>query len=478
MAAARAAMINTLNENLRVTSLNINNEGKKKQIEQKLKGIRFDGATVLKIGDTFLTELELGIKDRPSSLLMENTYIPELPDGTEEGQFLALDLGGTNFRILHLVFHKGRLIRENVKHYHIEDELRLGCGVKLFDFLAECCSSFVNEVGLQNKMLPLGFTFSFPMHQKALDSGLLVKWTKSFNTTGVEGEDAVKMLREAIIRRGNKNIDVVAILNDTTGTLLQGALFDHKTYIGLIIGTGSNACYLERADRVHHWETERHGEREIIIDIEWGAFGDNGVLDFIKTPFDLQVDKNSIQVNSFTFEKYIGGKYLGEIVRVILVDLARDKLLFNGNISKKLLVNNSFSTSNISCIEQDCVDKTITNTEKVLSDFEQKYTLDDIAIVGYVCEMVSLRAALLVSVCTAEVLKHMNRPETTVAVDGSLFKFHPRMKQWMNQYIAILAPKLKFQLRLAEDGSGKGAGLAAAIAMKLKGRTNGKVLKS
>lgn len=44
---------------------------------------------------------------------------------------------------------------------------------------------------------------------------------------------------------------------------MQGALFDHKTYIGLIIGTGSNACYLERADRVHHWETERHGEREV-----------------------------------------------------------------------------------------------------------------------------------------------------------------------------------------------------------------------
>lgn len=55
------------------------------------------------------------------------------------------------------------------------------------------------------------------MHQKGLDSGILVKWTKSFKTVGVEGEDAVKMLREAICRRGNKNIEVVAILNDTTG---------------------------------------------------------------------------------------------------------------------------------------------------------------------------------------------------------------------------------------------------------------------
>lgn len=32
---------------------------------------------------------------------MENTYIPELPNGKEEGQYLALDLGGTNFRFEH-----------------------------------------------------------------------------------------------------------------------------------------------------------------------------------------------------------------------------------------------------------------------------------------------------------------------------------------------------------------------------------------
>lgn len=48
-----------------------------------------------------------------------------------------------------------------------------------------------------------------------------------------------------------------------TGTLLQGASLDHKTAIGLILGTGSNACYLERADNVKHWETERHGEKNV-----------------------------------------------------------------------------------------------------------------------------------------------------------------------------------------------------------------------
>lgn len=32
----------------------------------------------------------------------------------------------------------------------------------------------------------------------------------------------------------------------------------------------------------------------MIINTEWGAFGDEGELDFIRTEFDEAVDKNSI----------------------------------------------------------------------------------------------------------------------------------------------------------------------------------------
>lgn len=67
----------------------------------------------------------------------------------------------------------------------------------------------------------VGFTFSFPMHQKSLSCGLLVTWTKSFKTSGVEKEDVVQLLREAIERRGDNHVEVVAILNDTTGTNIK-----------------------------------------------------------------------------------------------------------------------------------------------------------------------------------------------------------------------------------------------------------------
>ena len=47
----------------------------------------------------------------------------------------------------------------------------------------------------------------------------LVSWTKTFNCPGVVGENAVRLLQEAIDKRGDLNVNVIAILNDTTGRI-------------------------------------------------------------------------------------------------------------------------------------------------------------------------------------------------------------------------------------------------------------------
>ncbi|XP_017881775.1 hexokinase-1-like isoform X2 [Ceratina calcarata] len=461
-----------LNEAIQVSPLVLVDEVRRQKIEQKLAKLQFSPAIVRKIEDVFVKEMNRGIHQQPSSLRMENTYIPELLDGTEEGLYLALDLGGTNFRVLLLELAHGTPIREEVKKYHISSDLRVGSGIRLFDYLAECVSDFVIAQGLQDVELPLGFTFSFPMIQHSLDIGLLVTWTKTFNCVDVVNKDAVRLLREALQRRGDTKVKVVAILNDTTGTLVQGSTLDHETAIGLILGTGSNACYLERADRVEHWETERHGEREVIVDIEWGAFGDNGVLDFIKTDYDRENDANSLIVNSFTFEKYISGKYLGEIVRVVLAKLYKDGLLFLGeqNTPGILSVSGDLTSDLVSDIEQDSLDGGDNNTKEVLIKFGIVPDEEDVKIVQYVCEVVSNRAALLVSICLAALLKRIDKNRVTIAVDGSLYKHHPRMETWMKAYIPLLAPDHKFEMIHAEDGSGKGAALVAAIAQRLQQR--------
>lgn len=85
--------------------------------------------------------------------------------------------------------------------------------------------------------------------------------------------------------------------------------------------------------------------------------------------------------------------------------------------------------------------------------------------------MISARAARLVSICTSVLLNRMDDDDITIAIDGSVYKHHPRLKKWMEMYTQELVPNKKFHLMLAEDGSGKGAGIVAAIALKIRARS-------
>lgn len=38
----------------------------------------------------------------------------------------------------------------------------------------------------------------------------------------------------------------------------------------------------------------KNGKEHVLINTEWGAFGDNGALDFIRTQYDREIDEHSI----------------------------------------------------------------------------------------------------------------------------------------------------------------------------------------
>lgn len=152
----------------------------------------------------------------------------------------------------------------------------------------------MDKQNVKQYCLPLGFTFSFPCKQEGLTKARLVNWTKGFKCGGVEGEDVVQLLRDAIKRRADINIDVMAVVNDTTGTLMSCAHKNRECRVGLIVGTGTNACYMEKLDNVETWLDGPNDPQQVIVNTEWGAFGDNGVLDFVRTEFDENVDDNSL----------------------------------------------------------------------------------------------------------------------------------------------------------------------------------------
>lgn len=69
------------------------------------------------------------------------------------------------------------------KKYALSPELYQGHGADLFLFLAQCIKDTIVSLGddpSPPKPHHLGFTFSFPCDQTALDAGRLVWWTKGF----------------------------------------------------------------------------------------------------------------------------------------------------------------------------------------------------------------------------------------------------------------------------------------------------------
>lgn len=186
-----------------------------------------------------------------------------------------------------------------------------------------------------------------------LTKGILERWTKGFDCDGVVGENVVSFLTEAIQELGI-NISVMAILNDTTGTLMSCAWKNSKTFIGLIIGTGSNACYVESIDKAELFDGDRT-KPYVIINTEWGAFGDDGTLEPYRTKNDGEADSDSINPGKQMFEKMISGMYLGELVRLYLVDFAEEGLFLPNSKGDwgKLKEKGSILTKHVSVAEKD-----------------------------------------------------------------------------------------------------------------------------
>lgn len=64
----------------------------------------------------------------------------------------------------------------------------------------ECAYSLVCVVQVPDGAV-VGFTFSFPVNQTAIDAGTLLHWTKKWKTSGVPCHDVMALFREALARK-------------------------------------------------------------------------------------------------------------------------------------------------------------------------------------------------------------------------------------------------------------------------------------
>uniref|UniRef100_A0A673A381 Hexokinase-2 n=1 Tax=Sphaeramia orbicularis TaxID=375764 RepID=A0A673A381_9TELE len=422
----------------------------------------------------FRREMDKGLcrdTNPTAAVKMLPTFVRSTPDGTEQGEFLALDLGGSNFRVLlvRVMGNGEQKVEMENEIYAIPEHVMRGSGSEFFDHIAECLANFLDKLGIKDKKLPLGFTFSFPCLQTKLDESVLVSWTKGFKSSGVEGKDVVSLLRKSIKKRGDFDIDIVAVINDTVGAMMTCGYDDQHCEIGLIVGTGTNACYMEQ---MRNLELQDGDEGRMCVNTEWGAFGDDGALEDLRTDIDREIDAGSLNPGKQLFEKMISGMYMGELVRLILVKMAKEKLLFQGKATAELLTTGSFKTTYVYAIENEKLEG-LAAAENVLQGLGLDPAVEDCIATQRVCQIVSTRAAHLCAATLAAVLRQVRdnkaaeKLRTTIGVDGSVYKNHPQFSRRLHKMVRRLVPDCDVRFLLSQDGSAKGAAMVTAVAYRL-----------
>ena len=371
---------------------------------------------------------------------------------------MALDMGGSNVRVTkYLLKGNGGLeVVQEVKHA-FPAEYMAGTAEQVFGFLAECIKEAKPETGV-----PLGFTFSFPSEQTAINHSKLVIWTKGFSASGCVGEDSVELLEKAL-RNCGIDMKVTAICNDTVGTLISRSYSDPKTAVGIILGTGCNAAYIENVDRITK-SSVASSTGKMIINMECGATGDSHPEILPQLPFDLELDPITPNAGHQRLEKMMSGFYLGELTRRWCVKLFEEKQLFVGEAGATPFFTQPLSFDSKYCsVILDDESTELTAVERILAQFQiESSSLEDRKQVKRIVHFIVLRSARLMASFVHAIYTHMGEEYggCTVGVDGSVYKYMPHYQEWVRKAFEMLG-RSDIEIGLADDGSSIGAALIA-----------------
>ncbi|OWM84500.1 hexokinase-2-like isoform X2 [Punica granatum] len=429
------------------------------------------------VADAMTAEMHAGLaSEGGSKLKMIITYVDNLPNGDEEGLFYALDLGGTNFRVIRVhLGGKKDVIKQELEAVSIPPHLMTGSSHELFDFIAAELAKFVGGEDENSHPFPgrhreLGFTFSFPVRQKSIASGTLINWTKGFSIEDVVGEDVVGELTKAMERVG-LDMHVATLVNDTVGTLAGGRYYNPDVIAAVVLGTGSNAAYVERANAIPKWHGPLPKSGEMVINMEWGNFWSSHLP---LTEYDHVLDVESMNPGEQIFEKMISGMYLAEILRRVMLRMAEEAEFFGDMVPPKLKIPFILRTYHMYTMHDDTSADLKVVGNKLRDILEISNTsLEMRKAIVELCDTIATRGARLSAAGIYGILKKLGRDKvrdgekqkSVIALDGGLFELYTKFRECMkNTLKELLGEEVSENVVIihSNDGSGIGAALLAA----------------
>nr|XP_019012351.1 hexokinase [Kwoniella pini CBS 10737]OCF51132.1 hexokinase [Kwoniella pini CBS 10737] len=417
----------------------------------------------------FEDTLDIGLQ-KDGQIVVIPTFVFGWPSGKEVGEYLALDLGGTNLRVCLVTLQGQGKFQVTQTKYRLTEEQKQDEGQKLLDFCAECLDSFIRDTlgrTEEDGLLPLGFTFSYPCSQDKIDHGVLIRWTKGFGAPNIEGRDVAAMFMDSL-KRFNVPAELTALINDTTGTLIASNYVDPHTKIAVIFGTGCNAAYMENAGHIPKIDSiGLPKDQGMAINCEWGAFDSFDHQHLPRTKYDIIIDESSNKPGEQSFEKMIAGLYLGEIFRLIICELIDAGDLFLGQNTYKLEKAYAFDTAFLSLMESDITDELLTVIGVFTHFFGVETTLEERQFFKKLAVLIGTRSARLSACGIAAIVSKKGYLDEGCAVgaDGSLYNKYPNFANRVHAALVdIFGEKGKnIVTHHAEDGSGVGSAIIAAM---------------
>ncbi|KAF4944958.1 hypothetical protein FGADI_12302 [Fusarium gaditjirri] len=436
-----------------------------------------DTAKLKHITKHFIHELDKGLSVQGGSIPMNPTWVMQQPTGNETGKYLVLDLGGTNLRVFSVELSEEKSgFKVNQVTHKLPKELRTGPAERLWDFVAGNLEEFLKTADFEaGTNTDLSFIFSFPTTQRTIDEGILQRWTKGFDVADCEGRDIAASLKHAIAKR-KLPLKVRVVTNDTTATMMASAYINSETAIGCVFGTGCNGAYFERCQSIPKLDMEGlPAEALMAINCEWGAF-DNEHAVLPLTSFDIAIDDASPRKGQQAFEKMVAGLYLGELFRLIMLDVKRrDETFWEGQSLEKMQEPYFMDSSFLSAIEEDTSKDFKISYDLSVSKLGVSPNLKELEFMRSVATLITTRAARLSSTGVAAICMKRNLKTCHVGVEGSLFEKHPHFKTELSKALGEILGWEKRSATGKDDvefilspGSGVGAAVIASTLPRSK----------
>ena len=403
--------------------------------------------------DAFEREMDAGLSGDSSSLMMIPAYLSGAAK-IRNRTALVLDAGGTNLRAAQVSFDENAVPTvAGFSKIPVPGSKVPLTAEQFYDALAEAL------VPIADGSDCVGFCFSFPMDILPNREGRVIAVNKEVRVSNIEGSLIGECVNAALARRGIAPKKFV-LLNDTVATLLCGMLSpdagSYDGYIGYILGTGTNACYVEKAAAIKKVPglTE-----DMIINMESGCYDG-----FVQGTFDRALDAASEKVGDHKMEKMISGAYQGDLIYRTICG-AVEESLFSEKFAAAFA---SLSTISMMEISDYCTDPEGNNT---LARVAMAGTAEDRDLLYALVDDSFERSTRITAINFAAIARKTDSGKSAehplcVAAEGTTFfkapLFRPKLERYLQDWVRDGLNR-HISIVKAEDATLYGSAVAALI---------------